>query len=92
MIDNRSMRRAIAASKRALGPKAEKVLISMRRVKEGPPPPWTAWNFDSILALLRSVGIDVEQIVNWTRAPNGTGFLIYYRGESITEAKQLLLL
>jgi hypothetical protein len=76
----------------AAGPVAQKVLISMDRVNRGPPPPFARWGRDSILALLRSAGIDAEQIVNWTRAPARAGFLIYYHGEEASEKMRLRLI
>lgn len=73
-------------------PKAESILVSLNKVKGGPPPPHARWNFESLCALLRGAKIDVERVVNWTKAPNGAGYIIYFHGEAPTELARLKLL
>jgi hypothetical protein len=81
---NRRQRRA---HKVPAGEQAQSVLITTAEVNAGPPAPFMRWDFHSIRALLRKKGIDVETIVNWCRAPDGLGFLVYYYGEEATAVK-----
>lgn len=88
MQSNRAQRRAQAS---ATGQKAERIFISRAKVIAGPPPPHQKWNFGSIAALLRSVGIDVSEVINWTKAPDNIGYFVFYIGEAASEKKQLSL-
>lgn len=61
-------------------PRAHRVLISLEKIQEaggrgkiGPA---------AVLDLLRRAQIDVAEVINWSRDPQGRGFVIFYHGES----------
>lgn len=51
------------------------------------PPGGGEWTPAKILQFLRGRGIDAERFVNWTRAKNRIGIILYYEGEEPTEEK-----
>lgn len=69
----------------------QQIFVSKARVHAGPPKSHQFWNFKSICALLQEAKIDVEEVINWTKAKDGLGYIIYYRGEAASEKKQMLL-
>ena len=75
----------------ALGRVAQRIFVSRAKVLAGPPSPHQHWNYSSIAALLRSAGVDVEEVCNWSKAPDGLGYFIFYYGEAASETKQLAL-
>ena len=72
-------------------PKPSRIFVSMSKVHDGPPKPHEKWNFISIRDLLRSAKVEVEEVINWTKAPDGLGYYIYYYGALPSEQAQRML-
>lgn len=69
---------------------AQQIFIAMERVNAGPPAPWRMWNQPGcMLAYIRGLGIDAEDVINYTRAPDRLGFIIYYRGAAPTARQKM---
>lgn len=69
----------------------EEVFIPHAVIHQFPPMPGPAVARE-IIRMLRECGIDPLEIRNWTRARNGAGYLLYYRGAAPTMAARMKLM